>query len=66
MYLYKSWDESMYLTEQFDGNEGLVTELHKSMNMQEILYYAEGDTDTARDLARAVLGEEPQVLEVLI
>lgn len=66
MYLYKSWDDSLYLTELFDGGEGLITEITSDLSFGDLIEHAEGNVNAARDMARVFVGEEPQVLELFL
>ena len=63
MYLYKSWDDSVYLSDYIDGNEGLLFDISSSTTIGELTKYI--SVRESIEVFKAYLGQKSSV-EVFI
>lgn len=62
-HLYRSWDNSLYITDQFDGDNGHLLELSDRTTMNEIAYVV-SSIEEVKNVACAYWGY-PSNVEVL-
>lgn len=64
-HLYLSWDDSLYLTNQFDGDQGHLTVIEGKTTVAELAYIAGGLVSACNVIQAYITGNSNDTCEVV-